>query len=159
MFTSAVFQYTICTHSLHLPHFHLFLHLFFISSALRYTAPCITMSDVSACNGQGLKMCVHKRHLCLAVTHIENPCPGQSTAHADMVSVRGVRGLIFYQNNPFTTKKITGTANAGSIFSALQSLIFKIPSPELAISTPPTRHSSAIISSEKKEPDRFCAIR
>ena len=52
-----------------------------------------------------------------------------------------------------------GIARDGSIFKALQSLIFKMPIPELAIKMPPTMHSSAIISSEKKEPDKFFATR
>ena len=47
-----------------------------------------------------------------------------------------------------------GTNNAGSIFNVLQSFIFKILIPELAIKTPPIIESSVIKASEKKEPDK-----
>lgn len=52
-----------------------------------------------------------------------------------------------------------GTNNAGSIFNVLQSFIFKILIPELAIKTPPIIESSVIKASEKKEPDKKWAIR
>lgn len=60
---------------------------------------------------------------------------------------------------PLNTKNKIGTSNAGSIFKVLQSFIFKILRPELAINTPPTIESSLTNSGEKNEPDKYCATR
>ena len=52
-----------------------------------------------------------------------------------------------------------GISNDGSIFNVLQSLIFRMDSPEQKIMIPPTIESSTNKVSEKKEPDKYLATR
>lgn len=51
----------------------------------------------------------------------------------------------------FIINHTIGTNNAGSIFSALQSLIFKMDSPELKIRNPPIRETSLSNSAVRKD--------
>ena len=60
--------------------------------------------------------------------------------------------ILIYQNPniDFTRKNKIGNNRAGSIFSVLQSFIFRIESPELTINTPPTIDISVINSSGRR---------
>lgn len=58
------------------------------------------------------------------------------------------------QKNDLNKNQRIGTSKDGSIFNVLQSLIFRMESPELSIRKPPTTEIS-VNNSEVKNPDKY----
>ena len=63
--------------------------------------------------------------------------------------------ICFYLRKCLIRKKSTGINRAGNILSVRQSLIFRIPNPELAIRTPPTIEISRMSASGMTSPARL----